>query len=133
MKKLLLISVATIISVAFYSFTVDSNINILKVIPEGEQYSVPADVQAIIDKSCYGCHNTEGKTMGKMKLKFDEMKDIKVTKQINKLEKIVKVMEKGKMPPGKFAENYPDKVPSQEETEQLINWAEQMVVALGKE
>ena len=133
MKKLLLFCAAVLLSSFFYSFTME-NANVRStVLPSDVQYSVPSDVKTIIDKSCFECHNSDGRTAGKMKLKFDEMQDMKNEKQVSKLLKIVKVMEKGKMPPKKFSEDLPDKVPTQEEINKLINWAEKMALTLGSE
>jgi len=38
-------------------------------------YTVPNDIQEIINNSCYGCHNSDSKSKkGKMKLNFDKMR-----------------------------------------------------------
>lgn len=132
MKKLLLIFTIAMITAAFYSFTIkDSAISANE--PADVEYSVPADVQAIIDKSCFECHNTDGRTAGKMKLKFDKIPGYKHSKQVGKLLKIKKVMQKESMPPRKFVEKFPDKVATAAENEKLMNWAGDMADKLGGE
>lgn len=132
MKKLLLIFTIAMITAAFYSFTTkDSVINTN--VPADVEYSVPADVQAIIDKSCFECHNSDGRTAGKMKLKFEKIPGYKHSKQVGKLLKIKKVVAKESMPPKKFIEKFPEKVLTAKENEKLINWAEDMALKLGGE
>ena len=85
---------------------------------------IPDSVKEILDNSCWGCHNSESKnTKAKLKLKFDELNDLKVSKQVSKLNKIVKVLDKGKMPPEKTVAKYPEMALTPEAKEELIDWA----------
>ncbi len=87
-------------------------------------YEVPADVQQLIDNSCYGCHNSDSKNLkGKKKLSFDKMADLKIFKQIGKLEAISDVLTEGDMPPKKFLQKMPDAKMSTEEIALMGNWA----------
>jgi heme-binding protein len=97
-------------------------------------YKVPENVQAIIDNSCYGCHNTDSKSKkGKMKLNFDNMEEYKLSKQIGKLMKISKTVKNGKMPKKQFIEKYPEKKLSEVETDILTSWADNMATDLSGE
>ena len=97
---------------------------------------IPDNIKVILDKSCMGCHNDESSsTKGKMKLNFDKFNNGKysIGKQIAKLNGIVKTLEKGKMPPKKFKAKYPDRVPSDEDTKLLSDWAKAQANALAEE
>jgi exonuclease VII small subunit len=86
--------------------------------------TIPDDIKGILDNSCWGCHNSESKnTKAKAKMKFDKLNDLKVSKQVSKLNKIVKEIEKGDMPPEKTLEKYPDMALSADSQIQLIEWA----------
>ncbi len=85
---------------------------------------IPENIQAILDKSCTGCHNSESQnSKAKMKLKLDQLTSMSVSKQVSKLSKIAKTVEKGKMPTKKFKEHYPDRMPTDDERKELIDWA----------
>lgn len=103
------------------------------VMPVDESFVVPENISAILDKSCVMCHNSESSnTKAKMKLKFEDLADMKVSKQISKLSKIAKEVNKGDMPPEKFTAKYPDKALTAEEKESLINWAKSYSAELAK-
>jgi predicted transcriptional regulator len=96
-------------------------------------YEVPENINVIIDKSCFMCHNADSKNKkAKMKFKLDKMSSMKVSKQISKLSKIAKEVDKGDMPPAKFLEHNPDKALSQEEKDTLIKWAKDYAKELAK-
>lgn len=98
---------------------------------EAVTYHVPDDVQQIIDKSCIGCHNSDSKNIkGKGKLKFDELPDMKLHKQVGKLANIAEVTEEGDMPPSKFLKNNPDRELTDEEKQKLVSWANEMAEKL---
>ena len=101
---------------------------------EDEKFSMPADVKQIVDNSCAGCHSSDSKNeKAKLKLKFDELGDLKTARLAGKLSKIAEVLEKDKMPPKKFREHYPDKVPTAEQHATLKNWAESTAKSLAGE
>jgi hypothetical protein len=86
--------------------------------------TIPDGIKDILDNSCWGCHNSESKnTKAKLKLKFDTFNDLKVSKQVSKLNKMVKEIEKGDMPPKKALEKYPSMALSADAQIQLIEWA----------
>ena len=95
--------------------------------PEG----LPEDISKIVEKSCYGCHNTDSQNEdAKEELNFDTLKDLKKVKKITTLRDIAEVLEEGEMPPEKFLEKYPDRKPTKKEKASLINWAKKESEAL---
>ncbi len=85
----------------------------------------PADVQDVIMKSCYGCHNDDAKSVkAKMKLNFSKWDGLKDTKKIKKLDNICKTMEERDMPPKKFLNKYPDRKLSDEEIKLVCKWVD---------
>lgn len=132
MKKLFLIILVSI-SVSAMSFS-DGNEPTSTPTIDGSQYEVPADVQAIIDNSCFGCHNTDSRsTKGKMKLNFDEMGNLKTSKLVGKLTKISKTVKNGKMPKKSFVEKYPDKALSEDDIKLITTWADELAAKYGGE
>ena len=124
MKKLIVIffvAVTGLLITAFNNTRTSGRINNFESIGELE---IPDSVKEILDNSCWGCHNSESKnTKAKLKLKFDELNDLKVSKQVSKLNKIVKALDKGKMPPEKTLAKYPEMALTSETKAELINWA----------
>jgi len=100
------------------------------------QLEMPANIKSILDKSCIGCHNSESKsTKGKMKLNFDKFNNGKYStgKQIAKLNGIVKVLAKSKMPPKKFLAKNPDRALSVDDSKALSEWAKNQATKLAGE
>lgn len=89
-------------------------------------------VLVILEKSCLPCHGIDGSSKAKMKWNFDKMPDLKTSKQVSKLAKIVSVLEKGKMPTAKFNKKYPDRKLTPEEKQALIDWADGLAESLVK-
>ena len=99
-----------------------------------QSFTIPENIDAIFTKSCYGCHSVESTTYkAKMKLKLDQLGTMKLSKLVSKLNKIAKEVEKGDMPTKKFAANYPDKMPTDEENKILIDWARNSAKQLAGE
>ncbi|MCB2208888.1 MAG: heme-binding domain-containing protein [Bacteroidetes bacterium] len=132
MKKILIFMLTLVMGFMFVNFTIeDKKTPQDEVKSEAATYSVPDDVQKILDNSCVGCHNSDSKNIkGKGKLKFDEFADMKLHKQVGKLADIAEVVKEGDMPPSKFIKNYPDREPTAEEKEKLVKWANEMAKQL---
>jgi uncharacterized membrane protein len=87
---------------------------------------IPVEVQAVIDKSCVMCHNSDSKnTAAKLNVSFDKFRngDYSVGKVVGKLNGIIKTMDEGSMPPGKFVENNPQKKLTDTDKNLLKDWA----------
>lgn len=116
MKKLLLLPFGLIIGLLFFqakSTTTSAPIA-----------DLPAEVKAVVDKKCYGCHNANSKNeKGKAKLDWDALTKLKKSKRVATMGKISEVLEKGEMPPKKFLENKPEAALSEAELATLVAWS----------
>ena len=124
MKNLNIVVILIVASLISLSTTNIENVDVILEPENAISFEMPDDVQVIIDKSCYACHSTKSSSIkSKMKLNFDKLPDLKVSKQISKLMKISKVISKGKMPKKKYIEKYPEKRLSNEEAIRISSWA----------
>ncbi len=99
----------------------------------GNHFEIPEQVQTIIQHSCYGCHHTASKNLkGKKKLDFDKLAGLKTYKLAGKMQDIVDVLKKGKMPPKKFLAKYPERVLKGAEKEQMLSWAQTVIQKLSR-
>lgn len=90
-----------------------------------EDYKFPKKVQAVIDKSCYGCHSENGKSDdAKDALRWDKMHEYDKAKLVSVMDEIIEVLEEKEMPPKKFLEKKPEVAPTEKESKALMNWAE---------
>jgi len=108
------------------------NLNNSAIVAEEEPtIEIPDNINAIFEKSCFGCHNSESRnTKAKEKFMVDKFTTLKKSKLASKLKKISEMMEDGEMPPEKFAAKYPDRVPSAEDAKTLIEWADNTASSL---
>lgn len=96
--------------------------------------TMPDNVKAIIENSCYGCHNSESKNEdAKEELSFDKLNDLSKIKKIGSYKHIGETIEKNEMPPKRFLERFPDKKLSDDEKKILMDWAKKEAEALVKE
>jgi len=86
--------------------------------------AMPDNVKAIIEKSCFGCHNTDSKNdKAKEALDLKTMESLSKQKMVHALKEIGEVVEENEMPPAKFLEKYPEKKLTDAEKKILIDWA----------
>lgn len=124
----------TAFSLSILSFTDGNNKTNTPVMGNDVSFEIPTNVQAILDNSCYGCHNSESNsTKAKTKLNFDKLPTMKTSKQVGKLMKISKVVNNDKMPPEKFLEKYPDHALSEDDAKKLVSWADDLAQKFGGE
>ena len=96
--------------------------------------TMPDNVKAIIENSCYGCHNSESRNEdAKEELSFDKLDDLSKIKKIGSYKHIGETLEKNEMPPKRFLERFPDKKLSDDEKKILMDWAKKEAEALVKE
>lgn len=123
MKKQFLIPTLAVLSLLFFqgtTKTVSDSENTLHVM----EADMPANVKAVVDQKCYGCHNAESKNeKGKKKLDWDDFEASKRSKQIATKGKILETLENGDMPPAKFLENKPEGKLTKEEVATLMEWS----------
>jgi len=98
---------------------------------ETKAVKMPDDVKSIIDKSCFGCHNTDSKNdKAKEKLDLKTIDSLTSPKMISALKDIAEVIDENEMPPAKFLEKYPDKKLTDAEKMTLMDWANKEAKAL---
>lgn len=98
---------------------------------EAKVLKMPDDVKAIIDKSCFGCHNTDSKNdKAKEKLDLTTFDSLTKNKMIASFRDIAEVVEEDEMPPAKFLEKFPDKKLTDAEKKILMDWAKTEAKAL---
>lgn len=123
MKKLSLLPMAAMVGLLFFQGTQKPEV---VSVPEFHSMApdMPADVKAVVEQKCYGCHNAESKNeKGKAKLDWDAFEATKKSKQMATKGKIAEVLEKGDMPPAKFLEMKPEGKLSEAELATLMQWS----------
>lgn len=118
------------------AFTMFLSIGLLKasVNPaETKAPAIPDNVKAVIEKSCFGCHNTDSKNdKAKEKLDLKTFDALGKKEMIHALGEIAETVEGNEMPPAKFLEKFPDKKLTDAEKKILIDWAKSEGKALMK-
>ena len=93
--------------------------------------AIPDNIKLIIDKSCFGCHNSDSKNEdAKKDLDFKTFDSLSKTEQVHALKEIGKVVNKGEMPPEKFLKRFPDKSLTDAEKKILLDWTKSEAKAL---
>ena len=96
LKNLQIVIAAVAVSIVFMSTQNYSEATITKTTnTDSVTFTIPANIQTIVDKSCVMCHSTDSKnTKGKAKLNFDNMTngDYSINKIASKLRKIDNVV-----------------------------------------
>ena len=115
-KQLVLLLVIGILFLSFQSFS-----------PETPSESVfPDEISSILKNSCYDCHSTAtGSEKALKAIDFEQWDQYRLSKQIGLLGDIGKVVEEGKMPPGKYLEKKPDRKLSESQINLLADWTKQ--------
>jgi len=117
MKKLFLIPFIAVIGLFFLQATPKATDN-----PQDD--FIPANVKAVVDQKCYGCHNVKSKNdKAKAKLDWDALGGLKKSKRLALVGKISEVLEKGEMPPAKFLEFKPEAKLSDADLATLKEWS----------
>jgi mono/diheme cytochrome c family protein len=123
MKKILLIGLLVIAVLLFTNF-VQVKFQTEISTDDAIKFEIPANVQAVIDNSCYACHNSESSNEdAKEELAFDQLNMLKKYKLVGLLKDIEKEVSEAEMPPKKFLKKYPDHALSENDKEILLTWA----------
>ena len=127
MKKLIIPGTVLVAAVfAAMAFNFPSDIHSGKSTnPPQEQVAqdFPEAVQKVFETSCFDCHgDAASNAKAKMKLNFGKWSDMSDAKKVGKMQDIQDVVTKGDMPPKKYRENYPDRVPGQEQKDIISKW-----------
>lgn len=124
MKKYYLIVLALITGFLFIRASLNQPTQEVKTNPQVPGFEIPQDVQAVIDNSCYGCHNSDSKNeKGKKKMMFDKLGELTKAKLVGKLAEIEEVVTKGDMPPEKVVTDHPEMALNEETANTLAGWA----------
>ncbi len=109
-------------AVAFF-FTAYS-VSAIETPSESKAPAMPDNVKVIIEKSCFGCHNTDSKNdKAKEGLDFKKFDTLSKQQMIHALKEIGETLEENEMPPAKFLEKYPEKKLTDAEKKVLLDWA----------
>ncbi len=84
---------------------------------------IPDNVQQIINKSCYDCHNSSSSNKKAIKeFNFDKLNFLKKQQAIVEWDKVTASIIDGEMPPKKFNKKHPDKRLTMTDKQVLTNW-----------
>ena len=115
-KQLVLLLVIGILFISFQSFSPDAL----------SESAFPDEISSILKTSCYDCHTTANGSEKSLKaVDFAQWDQYRLTKQVGLLGDIAKVIEEGKMPPGKYLEKKPDAKLSEAQQKLLSDWTKQ--------
>jgi hypothetical protein len=86
----------------------------------------PENISKLFENSCFDCHSdisSNEKALAKMNL--SKWNDLDNAKKVGKMQDIMDVLTKDKMPPSKYVEKYPDRAPTQAQKDTIIKWAQE--------
>ncbi len=93
-----------------------------------------ADVMAIIDNKCYGCHSPNSRNeKAKEKLIWKDLQNLDPIDAVGVMEEMLEVLDEGSMPPEKMLERFPDKKLTDGEVATLKAWVESVQTKLMDE
>ena len=125
MKKLLYLSLMTIVAIFACGIAFSRPLNqSTKGTPVSA--TIPPDIYKIIGNSCVDCHSKGGKKMAMSHVNFSEWDNYSAEKKAEKAADMVKMLNKGKMPPKLYRESHPENVPSSADIEAITKWAESL-------
>jgi len=124
MKKITLLPMALILGLLFFQGTSKTEVLAEPTLHAAFSPDMPANVKAIVNQKCYGCHNAESKNeKGKAKLDWDALEASKKSKAAATMGKINEELTEGAMPPKKFLENKPEGKLTEAELATLLDWS----------
>ena len=133
MRKYFYATIIAVMSLGLFGFTQQLNKSNNSEPAMAVELDIPENVQGVIDKSCFGCHNADSKNdKGKKKLQWDQLGKLKTHKLVGKLTDIADVVSAGDMPPEKFLAHKPEATPTAVEKKILAEWAENTAKQLSK-
>ena len=112
------------------------------------KYSIPHDVNTILDKACYDCHSNNSRypwyfniqpvgiwmddhiKEGKRGLNFSEYTNKRLRYQYHKMEEVIELVKEDAMPIDSYTWTHKDAKLSSEERAKLVNWAQSIMDTL---
>ena len=90
-----------------------------------EEELFPKEVNEIIQKKCFGCHNTDSRNdKAKEKLDLKTLDSLSMVKKVGTFRHIEEVINKNEMPPEKFLERFPDNALTDDDKKALLSWTQ---------
>jgi len=86
--------------------------------------TIREDIFKIFQNSCIDCHAKGGKKMAMSHVNFSEWDNYPADKKADKAADIVKILQKGKMPPKLYRESHPENIPTPAQIESIAKWAD---------
>lgn len=86
--------------------------------------TIQEDIYKIFQNSCIDCHAKGGKKMAMSHVNFSEWDNYPAEKKAKKAADIVKMLQKGKMPPKLYRQSHPDRIPTPAQIESITKWAD---------
>lgn len=99
---------------------------------KGVASPVPESINKIFERSCMGCHSSDGNKMASSMLNFSKWENQNTQKAAKKASKICASVTKEKMPPKKVRAAKPELIPSETEVEQICKWAQSLQIKKEK-
>jgi hypothetical protein len=112
------------------------------------KFSIPADVNTILDKACNDCHTNNTRypwyyniqpvgiwmnnhvVDGKKSLNFSEYTNKRLRYQYHKMEEVIELVKENEMPLPSYTWTHKDAVLTQEERVKLTDWAQSIMQTL---
>ena len=109
------------------------------------KYSIPPDVNSILDKACYDCHSNNSRypwyfniqpvgiwmdnhiQEGKRGLNFSEYTNKRLRYQYHKMEEVIELVQEGGMPIDSYTWTHKDALLTSEERTKLVDWAQSIM------
>ena len=121
----IILAISAFVAAAFIQMNLNKKENLKNNSDVQGEYKFPKKVQAVVDKSCFGCHSENGKSDdAKDALRWDKMGEYDKAKLVSVFDGIIETIEKEEMPPKKMIERKPEIKPTEKEYEVLLKWAE---------
>jgi len=86
--------------------------------------TIQEDIYKIFQTSCIDCHAKGGKKMAMSHVNFSDWDNYPAEKKAKKADDIVKIVQKGKMPPKLYRETHPERIPIPVQIESITKWAD---------
>lgn len=112
------------------------------------KYSIPPDVNSILDKACYDCHSNNSRypwyyniqpvgmwmddhiKEAKGGVNFSEYTNKRLRYQYHKMEEVIELVKEGEMPIDSYTWTHKDAILTTEERSKLVNWAQTIMDTL---
>lgn len=95
---------------------------------------MPANVKAIIDRSCFECHHSGSKDKkGREALDFTTFEGLTSVQKASRLKQIADVIKEDEMPPKKYVERNPGKKLTEAEKAAVTTWTAEEMKKLRKQ